>query len=98
MTTRSDDASPLRPRVRAGLGQDHSNLLAKLRRSPDIPGMTTKPNLTSKRAVATAKVPASFLYRGVRIRWPQKPTKRTESIYAAARKVMNLGPSGSAAN
>jgi hypothetical protein len=57
--------------------------------------MTAKLTMTPK--APTAKVPASFMYRGVRIRWPQTPTKRTEEIYAAARKVMNLGPAEPAA-
>jgi hypothetical protein len=55
--------------------------------------MTTKSAMTRKRVAAGAKVPTSFIYRGLRIRWPQRPTKRTEAIYAAARKVMNLRPS-----
>jgi hypothetical protein len=54
--------------------------------------MSAKRTTSRKRPAAGVEVPASFLYRGVRIHWPTKPTKRTRRIYAAALKVMNLGP------
>ncbi len=60
--------------------------------------MTNKVTTTHKRAAAAVNVPSSFVYHGVRIRWPQKPTKRTEAICAAARKVTNLGPAKPAAS
>jgi hypothetical protein len=66
-------------------------------RRPDISSMTAKPTMSRKPSPEGAKAPASFLYRGIRIRWPQKRTKRTDAIYAAARKVMNLDPAEPAA-
>jgi hypothetical protein len=66
--------------------------LANSDRQATISGISAQSNMTRKRIAAAAKAPASFVYRGVLTRWPQTRTKRTETIYAAARKVMNLDP------